>query len=305
MLARLRRIVVLLALLVLSPEMLSRGVMAGQLNDIRQEVRTPPVELSHEGNAGAHGGNEHSGSCPGDHHDPCGDGHSCCDVDEGCGWGEVLGPVIVWGVTSPFWAPVAALGDTYTHSASFLRYPYRDDLAGYLMIPRIDDQPKREWAGQLSGDFGSDLDQLTRIHVRGLLETGPTRLGVDAQASYLNEVLGLNTDCLWYGDFNLVFRFAQSENMAMRAGVGVNWLADRRDDDYGINVTYGGDWFPANPLVVSSHLDFGSVGHATLFHAQATVGVVWHGLETYLGYDHLSINSVGVDLLIGGIRVWF
>ena len=135
---------------------------------------------------------------------------------------------------------------------------------------------------------------------------GAERFGFDATLNRLQEELpGGGADELYRGDANLLFRFAQSERLQLRAGGGFNWLSDNLGSNYGFNFTYGGDWFPHRPWIVSAEIDLGTLGNATLFHTRATVGALLFKSEVYAGVDHLSIGNTNLTNLIGGVRVWF
>lgn len=88
------------------------------------------------------------------------------------------------------------------------------------------------------------------------------------------------------------------------AGKG-DWLTDSVGNDAGFNFTYGGDWFPIRPFIVSSELDWGEIGHASLFHARITTGVQWHRGEIYAGYDYLDVGNAQLDAWVAGLRLWF
>ena len=124
--------------------------------------------------------------------------------------------------------------------------------------------------------------------------------------SFLEEDLpGNRYDELWVGDCNLIFRFAQSPHMQWRTGLGLNWLDDPIGTDFGFNFTYGVDWFPRKPWVVSAELDWGTLGRAELFHFRTTVGAVIHGMEAYTGYEYYDVDRTQINALIGGVRLWF
>ena len=93
--------------------------------------------------------------------------------------------------------------------------------------------------------------------------------------------------------------------MQMSAGLGLNVLDDRFRTHYGFNFTYGADIFPVKPLVVSLSMDAGNVGHAGLFRARGTVGVLYRGLELFTGYDYLNIGGVDLQGPLAGLRLWF
>lgn len=220
---------------------------------------------------------------------------------------ETLAVLSVGAVTiasSPFWVPYGLAGDDYATPGYFPRYPYQRPHEGHLMIaPDIPRKP-REWVGRAQVDFGGDFDDITQWNGSFLVET-TSRFGLDGSARYLQENLPAGHDSLWVGDTNLLFRFAQSPQIEMRAGVGVNWLHDQAGSDAGFNFTYGGDWFPVRPFVVSAELDWGEIAHANLFHGRVTTGVEWHRAEVYVGFDYLDVGQSQFANWIGGFRFWF
>lgn len=231
----------------------------------------------------------------------------CCDDDDGYDL-EALG-VITFGAvliaSAPFWGPATLVGDDYDSAGFYPRYPYQRPHEGYLMIePDLPRRP-REWAGRGYVEYGGDFGDVTTWNGGLLLET-TSRFGIDASAHYYSEQVSIgNTDNVSVGDANLVFRFAQSPNLQVRTGVGFNWLDDSLGSDFGFNFTYGGDWFPIRPFIVSSELDWGEIGHASLFHARITTGVQWHRAEVYAGYDYLDVGNAQLDTWVAGLRFWF
>ena len=73
----------------------------------------------------------------------------------------------------------------------------------------------------------------------------------------------------------------------------------------GFNFTYGGDFFPRKPWVLSTAIDWGTLGHAGLFRFRTTAGVIWNRFESYVGYEYLDIGTTQGNFAIGGVRVWF
>jgi hypothetical protein len=110
---------------------------------------------------------------------------------------------------------------------------------------------------------------------------------------------------LLLGDVNLVYRFAQHEQAQFHFGLGGRLLTDDSDTDLGVNVTYGADIYPVKPLVLSTSIDFGTLGSARLFHGRATVGIICSGWEVYTGYDYLRIGSADLQGPMIGLRYWF
>jgi hypothetical protein len=255
----------------------------GILQNLREDVRNPPSGGGGESDQEPRRPSANDAGYPGCESDP----------------GSIIGLAII----SPFWLPHAALHDDFSTIEYFPLFPY-DDVPGYL-TPEHDTQPTRYWGGRVSVEYLDPFDHLDRIGGRLLLDT-VTRFGLDTQADYFRETLsGGRHDQLWTGDCNVVFRFAQGEFAEFRAGLGFNWMRDSIRNDFGFNFTYGADFFPARPWVISTDLDLGTLGHAELFRFRATVGITVRCLEFYTGYEYTDIERMHLNSLIGGVRIWF
>ena len=99
--------------------------------------------------------------------------------------------------------------------------------------------------------------------------------------------------------------FVQAERLQMRAGLGVRIITDRYLTDVGFNATLGADWYPRKPLVISSTIDGGTLGHAGVFRAQGSIGYLFKRWEIFTGYDYLRIGSTALQGPILGLRLWF
>ncbi len=292
-----------LVLLVIAAHTLSLTARAGDLSTLRTDVRAKRSP------AAASSSSERS------HSDP----YHCHDDDDnffGELFGELFGEVFLAGalvtgvvVTTPVWGPHHLVGDDFEAPGFFPRFPY-DDTPGFMMIDRAQGDfcwpaEPRDWSGRFRAEYGDNFGDLTQIGAHLLVESS-SRWGLDTEFNFREEdLLGGAHDQLWTGDCNLVFRFAQHERLQMRIGAGFNWLADDVDSNYGYNVTYGGDWFPCDPWVISSNIDWGEIGSADLFHFRITGGVVVYGIEVYTGYDYYDVDRVQISSYIAGVRVWF
>ena len=229
------------------------------------------------------------------------------EEDEWSGLGDLLGMAMWGGLIAPFVGPPYVLGDDYSMLGYFPQYPYVDvgDGEGFMMIePWIPAEPHL-WSLRLRGEYADDFDDLSRISGHLLFET-TARFGIDSSSSYLRESLGNGRhDDLWTGDANLVFRLAQSANFQIRSGIGVNWLADEVGSDFGFNFTYSSDWFPRRPWILSSEIDLGRLGSASLFHIRATAGVQLRCTEFFGGYDYYDVGETPIGGFVSGLRFWF
>ncbi len=230
------------------------------------------------------------------------------DLDLDQTWQEyfAIGAIVV--ATSPYLGPRMIVGDEDLGPAAFPSMPYSWHFAD------VSDQtlgrgqsPDRRWAWltRLRLDYLEDFDDLSSIGGRLLIETDH-RLGMDFGFQYLEEDFrAAASDRLWVGDANVLYRFAQGERLQMRSGIGINWLSDELGTDFGFNFTYGGEWFPVKPWIVSTELDIGRLGSASLFHIRATLGWQLQNVEWFTGYDHLGVGSARIDGIVVGLRLWF
>lgn len=238
----------------------------------------------------------------------------------------------VYAVTTPYWLPRSLLNDDFSVRAYYPRFPY-DGTSDYLlseswqmrMVPAPEQiggqdlagpphdvcimpegwQHCRNWSLQLRGEYQDQFDRVSALGGQLILES-TSRLGLDISFQTLRERLAPEQyDYLTLGDANVVFRFAQHSKAQMRLGLGMNWLADTRQHDLGFNFTYGGDFFPVKPLIVSAAIDWGTLGHAELFRFRTTVGVIVNRIETYAGYEYLDIGRTHTNSLVAGVRLWF
>lgn len=213
--------------------------------------------------------------------------------------------LLALGATAPFWGPPKLLDDEYDRKGTFFSFPYKRGRQGSMVLEPADDTYTKPWHLKLRGDVVNDFDTVYRAGGHFLFDT-TMRLGLDGEMNYRSEqFLPDARDSLLTGDLNLLFRLAQTEFIQIRSGIGVNWLDDSDRDATGINFTYGADWTPADPWVISSEIDWGRVGEAGLFHGRLTVGIHYRHVELFSGYDYTDIGKSQMGGLVGGMRFWF
>ena len=287
------------------------NAQSGRLGSIVQDVRTAPASNYDDDD---------------DHHYHCDDDNSSL---LGNLFDETFGNLFLHCLTSPLLIPRSVLEDEFPEESYFPRFPY-DNVPGYMMLERgcggginleawrqynIDSQPAAEplqwqnrprtWAARFRAEYADNFSDTQQTAGHLLLSTS-SRFGLDTGMSFLEERrFDGGRDQLWLGDCNLILRFAQSERAQWRVGVGFNWLDDPVDTNFGFNFTYGFDLFPVDPFVLSTTLDWGTLGHTSIFHFRTTVGVTFHGIEAYTGYEHYGIGRTHIDSLVSGVRIWF
>ncbi len=234
-------------------------------------------------------------------------GSSDCEDDEGDSLtGQLFGMGLLGAgfvATSPFWAPYSALNDEYSRDAWFPKHPYRASDGAVVYDESI--RGSHDWLTVLQGQHGTDFDDMMLWNGRAIIEH-KSRWGIDTEFNYRQEELaGGGHDELWNGDFNITFRFAQSENWLFRAGAGVNWLHDRGETENGFNFTYGAEWFPVKPLVFTGTMDLGKISGDGLLHLRTTAGITTNGFGFYTGYDYFRISNNGISSWINGIELRF
>jgi hypothetical protein len=289
---------------------LSRPVAAGEsLAGLREDVRTPPSN-SPEPQAKKPAEKPSSSYPDGygkDYNDDAVD-----EDDDSMTVGAYAGLVSLGtlAVASPFWYPHLMMGDSLQTPAYFSHYPYQYGN-GYMLVDPAEalglegTRVPYWWSVRSRGEFGNGLDDLNWIGGRLLVET-KSRWGVEGDFRYILEDLGGGIhDDAWLGDGNVLYRFAQSEWLQFRTGLGVNYLSDRAGTDLGFNFTYAVDAQPVRPLVFTAELDLGMLGHASVVHVRTTAGVVLGVSEAYIGYDLYDIGSTQIQGLVAGVQIWY
>lgn len=209
------------------------------------------------------------------------------------------------GATAPWWGPTAVIGDDHISKGYFPAHPYPEDEGGYMRMEEDISIPKGPWAVRILAEYGNDFDAIDRIGGSFHFET-TRRWGFDAQWSHYEDRLArIEIDDVWVGDFNLIYRFAQSEHAQWWTGAGFNWLDDATETDWGYNLTYGADIYLGKPWILSGELDYGKQGDEDFFHGRVTLGAQWRHIETFAGYDYLNAGPTEVGTFLIGLRAWF
>ncbi len=216
------------------------------------------------------------------------------------------GKLVLLGIlaASPFWAPPVFLTDDYATPGGFFGKPYPSEEVGHMSLGKPPEAGARRGMTSLAGEYGLDGDA-ERAGVNLLIDTW-LRLGIDAEANWVSDV-DKPTESMDFqtGDVNLLFRFAQHEQMQFRAGAGMRWLNDDWNDDYGVNLVYGVDWQPVRPLISSTVLEGGWLRGEGFSHVRTSLGVTVSHVEFLGGFDYLEVGAYQFTGPFLGLRLWY
>lgn len=206
--------------------------------------------------------------------------------------------------TSPFWAPVVMTKEPGSDAGRFLSYPYKNDANGNYEY-HLPTRSRHHWFTRLRLDYVDTFDDVESFGGQFMLDTS-TRFGFDTEVRRLADTQQFAAgDHFWTGDANLLFRFAINDHVQFRAGPGFNWLRNSAGSDYGYNLTYGFDWYIADPWILSFEYDWGEIGHSHLDHLRLQIGWQYKHVETFVGYDYFSLGATDLHGAVAGLRFWF
>lgn len=189
-----------------------------------------------------------------------------------------------------------------TFGDEFAPYPYAPGATGCLTGAVGEG---KEWLGHLGLEQGLATDDVDRTGFTLFVE-GESGFGANFEWHSLTEDLaGGGHDELHLGELDITYRLVESDHALVRAGLGLNWLGDRYDTDFGVNFTVGADFFPVRPIVLSTELDLGTVGDAQMLHLSGTAGWMMGRMELFGGYDYRRIGDAVIEGPLVGLRLWF
>ncbi|MFH1378604.1 MAG: hypothetical protein ABIH86_07620 [Planctomycetota bacterium] len=273
-------VAVFLSVMVLS---FQTGLAAGILDEARNDVQTPNDS-----------GQTHSSS-----HRPRHNGH--IHVEETA----LAFELFMYVFTSPFWLPYQLLEseEGLPDSMQFHIAPYIADGRTY-MTPDVIDRPFAP--GCASFEIAQINSNTQRISGRARIE-GFWRFGLDVGIHRFEEELsGGGYDAIQFEDLFVTIRFAQSERIQLRTGLG--WRVfddDLGPDRQGWAFLYAIDIQPFDPFVASFAFDVGGVGNAVVSRTRIEAGAVISIVEPYVGVEWFRVDNTELDSVFAGVRIYF
>ena len=224
------------------------------------------------------------------------------------------------GAISPWVLPRSIL-ERSLKRGKFLDYPYQDGRSGNMVTYKIS-----EWAENPLMTDGLEANQMwmqtdyswdskhSAVNTRFLFE-GEKRWGLKGSFDYRNDAEMLadfnGQDSFWIGDLAWTRRFAQSDTMQIRSGLGFMWFSDGVDSDIGWNFLYEANWYLKNPWVVNASVNLGALHFqegrpsTPVVNFRTTFGYQCKRIQVYLGYQHFQIGDDERDSLISGLQLSF
>jgi hypothetical protein len=182
-----------------------------------------------------------------------------------------------------------------------------DDSAAPREFPDAPGAHRRQLAAQLDMEAGYMRQEVVPATLALRLQM-PRRLELFARGSLLTDVAEQEPERAVSSNALLSWRFAQSERVDLRTGLGMRHF--RLDTDrWGFDWLYGLDFFTRRRLVGHLELHLGSLGRAFALETRGTLGVMVNRVEIYAGGDVLALFGPGQKAklggAVGGVRVWF
>ena len=288
-----------LAAVVLASAALGSPARAGVLAEASEEVRTQKRESA-----------DHSqdDSC-----DDTGDDTDSFWIIQAL-WDLTIGSLTEYLVPAGYWERTNNVNGSVRHTrwytlpvwdTQFAQFPYGEAVSGIVVVPEEDSVAYlKVFSARVGFDYGNNFDHLQRLGGSAMIEWN-SGFAIDAEGHSYHEQTPIGCDRLAVGDFNVLWRYVETKHSVWRIGFGVNWFDDDSHSESGGNLTLRTDFFPAQPVIISGQLDFGSLGAATQFHGRLTAGVNFRRCELFLGYDYRSIGDAELEGPLAGLQFWF
>ena len=171
-------------------------------------------------------------------------------------------------------------------------------------LERVGEDWFTSWFMRGSAIAGGGQDDMTLAGV-SLLAQVPGAIGLDLGVKTWRENSTTYRDHLWIGDANVVYEFANHQDLRARLGVGVNWLNDQWGSESGLNLTAGVDIRLTERLLLALEGDVGTLGASDFLHSQISLSRRFEKSELVLGYDYYDIGGVELQGVFGGLQFRF
>ncbi len=108
----------------------------------------------------------------------------------------------------------------------------------------------------------------------------------------------------WLGDVGGSLASPTADRVHFHYGGGALYWNNGGQGATGGYGSYGIDFFPLNPIIISTVAKVGGLGGEWYLDLRGTAGVSLGQIEAYVGYSHLSVAGVSLGGPLMGIRMW-
>jgi hypothetical protein len=227
----------------------------------------------------------------------------------------------------PFYVPHVIVEDDAPSSWSMLPRPSNTGASGYMArVVNAGDDPDAIPPGYVVSRPEQYRTTSAQVALEGLIPvSGVGRLQLAARlltvyrlefdaayGVYLEKTTRSGSDSAWLGSAHAAFRFAQSEHVQFRGGLGMRQWIDPTGSTFGFDGLYAIDIFWGRPMTTAIAFSGGTLGQAWVYEMRGTVGATLGFGELYAGYDALWIgpdNGSSSPAYLGGpiagVRAYF
>lgn len=117
-------------------------------------------------------------------------------------------------------------------------------------------------------------------------------------------VFGATVETAWLGDVGGSLASPTADGVHFHYGGGVLYWNNEGQAATGGYGSYGIDFFPMDPIVISTVAKVGGLGGQWYFDVRGTAGVSLGQIEAYVGYSYLSVAGASLGGPLMGIRMW-
>lgn len=117
-------------------------------------------------------------------------------------------------------------------------------------------------------------------------------------------VFGTTVETAWLGDVGASLASPTADGVHFHYGGGVLYWNNGGQAATGGYGSYGIDFFPTSPVIISTVAKVGGLGGEWYFDLRGTAGVSLGQIEAYVGYSHLRVGGVSLGGPLMGIRMW-
>jgi hypothetical protein len=117
-------------------------------------------------------------------------------------------------------------------------------------------------------------------------------------------VFGTAVETAWLGDVGGSLASPTADGVHFHYGGGVLYWNNSGQAATGGYGSYGIDFFPTNPVIISTVAKVGGLGGEWYFDLRGTAGVSLGQIEAYVGYSYQRVAGVSLGGPLMGIRMW-